>query len=51
MEVKGIGWLGIATKRVPLMWSFATEALGLRVVGEDTEFLSVLSADAGRNVP
>ena len=47
MEVKGIRWLGIGTDRVSLMRSFATEVLGLRVVGEDTEHFVELAMGDG----
>jgi glyoxylase I family protein len=46
VEVKGIRWLGVGTEKVSLMRSFATELLGLRVVGEDTEdFVELATGD------
>jgi catechol 2,3-dioxygenase-like lactoylglutathione lyase family enzyme len=49
VEVKGIRWLGVGTERVSLMRSFATEVLGLRVVGEDTEhFVELATADGAK---
>jgi catechol 2,3-dioxygenase-like lactoylglutathione lyase family enzyme len=47
VEVKGIRWLGIGTERVSLMRSFATEVLGLRVVGENTEHFVELAMGDG----
>lgn len=38
MEVKGIRWVGVGvrTERMAEMRAFATDVLGLRVVGQDT---------------
>jgi catechol 2,3-dioxygenase-like lactoylglutathione lyase family enzyme len=47
VEVKGIRWLGVATDRVALMRSFATDVLGLRVAGADTEDFVVLAMPDG----
>jgi catechol 2,3-dioxygenase-like lactoylglutathione lyase family enzyme len=47
VEVKGIRWLGVGTEKVSLMRSFATELLGLRVVGEDTEHFVELATGDG----
>jgi hypothetical protein len=47
VEVKGIRWLGVATDRVALMRSFATDVLGLRVAGEDSEQFVVLAMGDG----
>jgi catechol 2,3-dioxygenase-like lactoylglutathione lyase family enzyme len=47
VEVKGIRWLGVGTERVSLMRSFATEVLGLRVVGDDTEHFVELALGDG----
>lgn len=47
VEVKGVRWLGVGTERVSLMRSFATEVLGLRVVGEDTEHFVELAMGDG----
>jgi hypothetical protein len=47
VEVKGVRWLGIGTERVSRMRSFATEVLGLRVVGEDTEHFVELAMGDG----
>ncbi len=47
MKVKGIRWLGIGTEDVSLMRSFATEVLGLRVAGEDTEHFVELAMPDG----
>jgi catechol 2,3-dioxygenase-like lactoylglutathione lyase family enzyme len=49
VEVKGFRWVGVGTERVPLMRSFATDVLGLRVVGEDTEhFVELGTADGSK---
>jgi catechol 2,3-dioxygenase-like lactoylglutathione lyase family enzyme len=49
VEIKGIRWLGIGTDRVSLMRSFATEVLGLRVAGEDTEdFVELAMGDGAK---
>jgi hypothetical protein len=49
VQVKGIRWLGIATERVSVMRSFATEVLGLHVAGEDTEdFVELAMGDGGK---
>jgi catechol 2,3-dioxygenase-like lactoylglutathione lyase family enzyme len=49
LEVKGIRWLGVGTERVSLMRSFATDVLGLRVVGEDTEhFVELATGDGSK---
>jgi catechol 2,3-dioxygenase-like lactoylglutathione lyase family enzyme len=37
VQVKGIRWVGVAAEHVSRMRSFATDVLGLRVVGEDRE--------------
>ena len=49
VEVKGIRWVGVGTERVSLMRSFATEVLGLQVVGEDTEdFVELATRDGSK---
>jgi catechol 2,3-dioxygenase-like lactoylglutathione lyase family enzyme len=49
VEVKGIRWLGVGTERVSLMRSFATDVLGLRVVGEDTvDFVELATSDGSK---
>jgi hypothetical protein len=49
VEVKGIRWLGVATDKVSSMRSFATEVLGLHVVGEDTEdFVELATRDGSK---
>jgi hypothetical protein len=49
VEVKGFRWVGVGTERVPLMRVFATDVLGLRVVGEDTEqFVELGMADGSK---
>ena len=46
MEVKGIRWIGVDTDRLSEMRAFATEVLGLRVVGADTgDFVELGMAD------
>jgi hypothetical protein len=47
VEVKGIRWLGVGTEQVALMRSFATEVLGLRIVGEDSEHFVELAMGDG----
>jgi hypothetical protein len=49
VEVRGIRWLGVGTERVSAMRSFATEVLGLRVDGEDTDqFVELVMADGSK---
>jgi catechol 2,3-dioxygenase-like lactoylglutathione lyase family enzyme len=49
MEVKGVRWIGVETDRLSDMRAFATEVLGLRVVGEDTaEFVELGMADGAK---
>jgi catechol 2,3-dioxygenase-like lactoylglutathione lyase family enzyme len=49
MEVKGIRWIGVETDRLSDMRAFATEVLGLRLVGEDTaEFVELGMADGAK---
>jgi catechol 2,3-dioxygenase-like lactoylglutathione lyase family enzyme len=46
VQVKGIRWLGVATEKVSEMRSFAIDALGMRVDGQDTdEFVVLATAD------
>jgi catechol 2,3-dioxygenase-like lactoylglutathione lyase family enzyme len=47
MRVKGIRWVGVGTDRVAEMSAFATDVLGLRVVGQDGEDFVVLAMDDG----
>lgn len=49
MEVKGIRWIGVRTNQMPEMRAFATEVLGLRVVGEDRpDFVELAMADGAK---
>ena len=51
MEVKGIRWVGVGvrTDRMSEMRAFATDVLGLRVVGQDTsDFVELGMADGAK---
>lgn len=49
MQVRGIRWLGIGTQHVSEMRAFATDVLGLRPVGQDTdEFVELAMADGAK---
>src|SRR3954463_4510115 len=49
MEVKGIRWIGVDTNRLSEMRAFATEVLGLRVVGQDSrDFVELGMADGAK---
>lgn len=47
MKVKGITWIGVATDSMAGMRSFAIDALGMRVAGQDREDSVVLAMDDG----
>jgi hypothetical protein len=47
MKVKGISWIGVGTDSVAAMRSFAIDALGMQVAGQDREDLVVLAIDGG----
>ncbi len=47
MKVKGIRWVGVGTDRVSEMRAFASDVLGLRVVGEDREDFVELAMEDG----
>jgi catechol 2,3-dioxygenase-like lactoylglutathione lyase family enzyme len=49
VEVKGIRWIGVRTDRISEMRAFATDVLGLRVVGQDTgDFVELAMADGAK---
>jgi catechol 2,3-dioxygenase-like lactoylglutathione lyase family enzyme len=51
VEVKGIRWVGVGvrTERMAEMRAFATDVLGLRVVGQDTaDFVELGMADGAK---
>ena len=49
MQVRGIRWVGVGTPRVAEMRAFATEVLGLRVVGADRDdFTELAMADGAK---
>jgi catechol 2,3-dioxygenase-like lactoylglutathione lyase family enzyme len=49
MEVKGIRWVGVRTNQMAEMRAFATEVLGLRVVGEGRpDFVELAMADGAK---
>jgi hypothetical protein len=48
MEVKGIRWLGVGTKRTAEMRAFATQVLGLRVEQDSEDFVVLAMADGAR---
>jgi hypothetical protein len=47
VKVKGIRWVGVGTDRVSEMRAFASDVLGLRVVGEDREDFVELAMEDG----
>ena len=49
MKVKGIRWIGVGTREVARMRSFAVDVLGMRVVGQDTEeFVELAMGDGAK---
>jgi catechol 2,3-dioxygenase-like lactoylglutathione lyase family enzyme len=49
VEVKGIRWIGVRTDRMSEMRAFATDVLGLQVVGQDTgDFVELALADGAK---
>ena len=49
MEVKCVRWIGVRTDRLSEMRAFATDVLGLRVVGRDSgDFVELALADGAK---
>jgi catechol 2,3-dioxygenase-like lactoylglutathione lyase family enzyme len=49
VQVKAVRWVGVGTDRVSEMRAFATDVLGLRLVGQDgDEFVELAMADGAK---